>query len=63
MPAVEASLLLLLEPVANALIAWGVHGERPGALSLAGCLLIVAATGTRALLREDPDGAAEGALR
>ena len=50
-PAVEASLLLLLEPVANALIAWAVHGERPGALSLAGCLLIVSATGIRVLQR------------
>ncbi len=48
-PAVEASLLLLLEPVASALIAWAVHGERPGTLALAGCLLIVTATGARAL--------------
>jgi drug/metabolite transporter (DMT)-like permease len=38
--ALEASLLLLLEPVANALLAWVVHAERPGAWSLAGCLLI-----------------------
>jgi drug/metabolite transporter (DMT)-like permease len=38
--ALEASLLLLLEPVANALLAWAVHAERPGPWSLAGCLLI-----------------------
>lgn len=52
-PAVEASLLLLLEPVANALLAWAVHGERPGPLSLAGCVLIASATLARALWRED----------
>ena len=28
-PALEASLLLLLEPVLNPVWAWMVHGERP----------------------------------
>ena len=42
--ALEASLLLLLEPVLNPIWAWLVHGERPGSLSLAGGCLILAAT-------------------
>jgi drug/metabolite transporter (DMT)-like permease len=43
-PALEVGLLLLLEPVLNALWAWLVHGERPGAWSLAGCSLILLST-------------------
>jgi drug/metabolite transporter, DME family len=43
-PALEASLLLLLEPVLNPIWAWLVHGERPGGWSLAGGLLILLAT-------------------
>ncbi|HSS75187.1 MAG TPA: EamA family transporter [Thermoanaerobaculia bacterium] len=42
--AFEASLLLLLEPVLNPLWAWLVHGERPGAGSLAGGAVIILAT-------------------
>lgn len=47
--ALEASLLLLLEPVLNALWAWLIHGERVGPWSLAGAALILAATILRAL--------------
>jgi drug/metabolite transporter (DMT)-like permease len=43
-PALEASLLLLLEPVLNPIWAWMAHGERPGAWSIAGGLLILLAT-------------------
>jgi drug/metabolite transporter, DME family len=42
--AFEASLLLLLEPVLNPIWAWMVHGERPGAWSLAGGGVILFAT-------------------
>jgi DME family drug/metabolite transporter len=42
--AFEASLLLLLEPVLNPIWAWMVHGERPGAWSLAGGGVIIFAT-------------------
>ncbi len=42
--ALEASLLLLLEPVLNPIWAWLVHGERPGPWSLAGGLVILLAT-------------------
>ncbi len=43
-PALEASLLLLLEPVLNPVWAWLVHGERVGPRVLAGGALILAAT-------------------
>jgi DME family drug/metabolite transporter len=43
-PALEASLLLLLEPVLNPIWAWLVHGERPGGWSIGGGLLILLAT-------------------
>ena len=42
--ALEASLLLLGEPVLNPLWAWLIHGERPSSWSLAGGCVIVAAT-------------------
>lgn len=45
--ALEASLLLLIEPALNPLWAWAVHGERPGPWSLAGGALILAATGVQ----------------
>jgi drug/metabolite transporter (DMT)-like permease len=48
-PALEASLLVLLEPALNPLFAWLAHGEVPGARTLAGGALIVAATAARTL--------------
>lgn len=42
--ALEASLLLILEPVLNPIWAWLVHGERPGSWSIAGGILILLAT-------------------
>jgi DME family drug/metabolite transporter len=42
-PALEASLLLLLEPVLNPVWAWIVQGEKPRAWSLLGGALILAA--------------------
>jgi len=50
-PAFEASLLLLLEPVASALLAWLIHDEQPGPWSLAGCSVILVATVARTLRR------------
>ena len=47
--ALEASLLLLAEPVLNPVWAWLAHGERPGRWALAGGVLIVAATTVRAV--------------
>jgi drug/metabolite transporter (DMT)-like permease len=47
-PAVEASLLLLLEPVLNPVWSWLVHGEEPGPWAVAGGAVILTATGVRA---------------
>lgn len=43
-PALEAATLLMLEPAMNPLWSWIVHGERPGAWSLAGGSVILSAT-------------------
>jgi drug/metabolite transporter (DMT)-like permease len=43
-PALEASLILLVEPVLNPLWAWLMHDERPGALALTGGAIIAGAT-------------------
>lgn len=44
--AFEASLLLILEPVASVFWTWWVHGERPAGWALAGCAMILVATVT-----------------
>jgi drug/metabolite transporter (DMT)-like permease len=43
-PAFEASLLLLAEPVLNPIWAWAVHGERPGPWTIAAGGLILGAS-------------------
>ena len=43
-PALEAALILLIEPVLNPVWAWLVHGERPGPWALVGGVVILAAT-------------------
>ncbi len=50
-PALEASLLILLEPVLNPLWALLVHGERPSAWAALGGAIIIFATATNTLLR------------
>ncbi|MEA2603733.1 MAG: hypothetical protein QOF89_4725 [Acidobacteriota bacterium] len=57
--AFEASLLLLLEPVLNPIWAWLVHGERPGAWSLAGGGVIIFAT----VVKSWVDGRGEALFR
>lgn len=49
-PALEASLLLLVEPALNPVWAWLAHGERPGAWALAGGATILAASLTKTWL-------------
>ncbi len=44
MPALEASLILLVEPVLNPVWAWIVQGERPGPWALLGGAVILGAT-------------------
>lgn len=48
--AIEVSLFLLIEPVLNPIWAWLVHGETPGAATLAGGAVILGATVFRAAL-------------
>jgi drug/metabolite transporter (DMT)-like permease len=43
-PALEASLILLIEPVLNPVWAWIIQGERPGAWALLGGAIILGAT-------------------
>lgn len=52
--ALDASLLLLAEPVLNPVWAWAVHGERPGAWAVSGGVLILAATLARTLAPRRP---------
>ncbi len=49
-PALEVALLLLLEPVLSAGLAWVILGEQPGAWALTGCAVILAGTAGRTLL-------------
>jgi len=48
-PALEASLLLLVEPVLNPVWAWVAQGEEPGKWAIAGGAIILAATALRTL--------------
>ena len=49
-PALEAALLLLLEPVLNPVWAWLFHGERPGNWALCGGIVILVVTAIKARL-------------
>ncbi len=49
-PAVEASLLLLVEPALNPVWTWLVHGEDPGRWAIAGGAIILSATSVKAWL-------------
>jgi drug/metabolite transporter (DMT)-like permease len=55
LPALDVSLLLLLEPVLNPVWTWLVHGEQPGYAVVTGGALILASTAVRAVL-ESRDG-------
>jgi len=44
LPALEASLLILIEPVLNPIWAWWLHGEKPGPLTLTGGAVILLVT-------------------
>jgi drug/metabolite transporter (DMT)-like permease len=48
-PAIEASLLMMIEPALNPLWVWFIHGEAPSSLALAGGALIFAASIGRAV--------------
>lgn len=48
-PAVEASLLMMIEPAINPIWVWLIHGEEPGLLPIAGGALILLASIGRAM--------------
>jgi drug/metabolite transporter (DMT)-like permease len=54
-PALELSLLLLLEPVLNPVWTALVHGEEPGWLAVVGGLVVIGAVAIRTI-RETPEG-------
>ena len=54
LPALEASMLLLVEPVLNPVWAWLIHGEVPGVLPAWGGVLILGATATKVVLDGTP---------
>jgi drug/metabolite transporter (DMT)-like permease len=55
LPALEISIILLVEPVLNPVWSWLVHGERPGVWALGGGALILGATAVRSLLASGAD--------
>jgi drug/metabolite transporter (DMT)-like permease len=61
LPALEASIILLIEPALNPLWAWVVQGEVPGSFALAGGGIILGATTLRTWLDARGRPAAEPA--
>ena len=57
-PALEASLILYIEPALNPVWAWMFHDERPGVMVIAGGALILLATLARSFLRRPPSAPA-----
>jgi DME family drug/metabolite transporter len=57
-PALEASILLLLEPVLNPVWSWLIHGEKPKTWSLIGGAIILAGTMTKTWFDSRRGGAA-----
>jgi drug/metabolite transporter (DMT)-like permease len=55
-PALEATVLLLVEPALNPLWTWLVHGERPTRWAIAGGVLIIASTTLKSWLDARPPG-------
>lgn len=64
LPALEASIILLIEPALNPLWAWAVQGEVPGSFALAGGAIILGATTLRTWIdargRPAPEPAGSG---
>ena len=50
LPALDTSIILLIEPALNPVWSWLVHGERPGPWAIAGGALILGATALRSVL-------------
>ena len=52
LPALEISIILLVEPALNPIWSWLVHGERPGPWALVGGFLIIGATALRSFMAQ-----------
>ena len=55
LPALDVSLLLLLEPVLNPVWTWLIRGENPGRWTIAGGAIILAATAARTLVTRETE--------
>lgn len=60
LPAMETSLLLLVEPVLNPVWAWWLHDERPTGWAMAGGALILGATAASLLARPQASSTGSG---
>jgi DME family drug/metabolite transporter len=49
LPALEVSLLLLIEPVLNPIWTWMIRSERPGTYTMIGGAIIIAATAIKSI--------------
>jgi drug/metabolite transporter (DMT)-like permease len=61
--ALEASLILLLEPVLNPVWSWMAHGEKPGGFAILGGTLVLGGTLGRAWWSERRAGAEKRAIQ
>lgn len=61
LPALEVSLLVLLEPVLNPLWTWLTSGERPSALASTGGAIMIVALAARVLLQRSARASSEAA--
>ena len=61
LPALEVSLLVLLEPVLNPLWTWFTSGERPSALASTGGAIMIVAVAARVLLQRPARASSEAA--
>jgi drug/metabolite transporter (DMT)-like permease len=59
LPALEVSLLLLIEPVLNPIWTWMIRGEHPGGYTVIGGAIIIAATAIKSVF----DARVQGAMR
>jgi drug/metabolite transporter (DMT)-like permease len=60
-PALEASLLGMVEPALNPIWVWLIHGEAPGTVTIVGGVIILAASISRALADRAPRDSPETA--
>ena len=59
LPALEVSLLLLIEPVLNPIWTWMIRGEHPGSYTIIGGAIIIAATAIKSVFDARVQGSEE----